>query len=164
MYCKELKPPEKNQNNTEFLIEFNKYIDNETPNHPSCECVRRGWGGQLEMCVLTLTKASLPGDAAELFQSFFYPPVAPPLPELALRRFEKFPVFCFLYPKSFLKRVEGLWSSSSCPSGSARGLSCDYARLNLMRWPQFHTFTSRNGENEESNQSAAFSFGEISSS
>lgn len=51
MYCKELKPPEKNQNNTEFLIEFNKYIDNETPNHPSCECVRRGWGGQLEMCV-----------------------------------------------------------------------------------------------------------------
>lgn len=38
MYCKELKPPEKNQNNTEFLIEFNRYIDNETPNHPSCEC------------------------------------------------------------------------------------------------------------------------------
>ncbi|XP_056877918.1 voltage-dependent calcium channel subunit alpha-2/delta-1a isoform X1 [Takifugu flavidus] len=36
MYCKDLKPPEKNQNNTEFLIEFNKYIDNETPNHPSC--------------------------------------------------------------------------------------------------------------------------------
>lgn len=40
MYCKDLKPPEKDQNNTEFLIEFNKYIDSETPNHPSCECVR----------------------------------------------------------------------------------------------------------------------------
>lgn len=40
MYCKDLKPPEKNQNNTEFLIEFNKYIDNETPNNPSCEYIQ----------------------------------------------------------------------------------------------------------------------------
>lgn len=40
MYCTELKPPEKNQNNTEFLIEFNRYIDSETPNHPSCEYAR----------------------------------------------------------------------------------------------------------------------------
>uniref|UniRef100_H3D0B8 Calcium channel, voltage-dependent, alpha 2/delta subunit 1a n=1 Tax=Tetraodon nigroviridis TaxID=99883 RepID=H3D0B8_TETNG len=36
MYCKDLAPPEKNQNNTEFLIEFNKYIDIETPNNPLC--------------------------------------------------------------------------------------------------------------------------------
>ena len=62
MYCRELKPPEKNQNNTEFLIEFNKYIDNETPNHPSCECS--------DECVFVLTNASLPVGA---FTSFFIP-------------------------------------------------------------------------------------------
>lgn len=37
MYCKDLKPPDKNTNNTEFLMEFNDYIDTNTPNHPSCE-------------------------------------------------------------------------------------------------------------------------------
>lgn len=37
MYCKDLKPPDKNKNNTEFLMEFNDYIDTKTPNHPLCE-------------------------------------------------------------------------------------------------------------------------------
>lgn len=37
MYCKDLKPPDKNKNNTEFLMEFNDYIDTKTPNHPMCE-------------------------------------------------------------------------------------------------------------------------------
>uniref|UniRef100_A0A8D0CYI9 Calcium channel, voltage-dependent, alpha 2/delta subunit 1a n=1 Tax=Sander lucioperca TaxID=283035 RepID=A0A8D0CYI9_SANLU len=37
MYCKDLKPPDKNKNNTEFLIEFNNYIDTKTPNNPMCE-------------------------------------------------------------------------------------------------------------------------------
>uniref|UniRef100_A0A3Q4AE78 VWFA domain-containing protein n=1 Tax=Mola mola TaxID=94237 RepID=A0A3Q4AE78_MOLML len=35
MYCKDLKP-DKNKNNTEFLMEFNDYIDTKTPNNPSC--------------------------------------------------------------------------------------------------------------------------------
>lgn len=79
MYCKELKPPEKNQNNTEFLIEFNKYIDSETPNHPSCECPDQHhavFTGGPTGNVFMLTKAGLPGDAftglvlaAEPFQS-----------------------------------------------------------------------------------------------
>uniref|UniRef100_A0A3B5BDV9 Voltage-dependent calcium channel subunit alpha-2/delta-1-like n=1 Tax=Stegastes partitus TaxID=144197 RepID=A0A3B5BDV9_9TELE len=36
MYCKDLKPPDKNMNNTEFLMEFNNYIDTKTPNNPMC--------------------------------------------------------------------------------------------------------------------------------
>ncbi|TKS65201.1 Voltage-dependent calcium channel subunit alpha-2/delta-1 [Collichthys lucidus] len=36
VYCKDLKPPEKDKNNTEFLMEFNNYIDTKTPNHPLC--------------------------------------------------------------------------------------------------------------------------------
>ncbi|XP_030005490.1 voltage-dependent calcium channel subunit alpha-2/delta-1-like isoform X3 [Sphaeramia orbicularis] len=36
MYCKDLKPPDKNKNNTEFLMEFNYYIDTKTPNNPMC--------------------------------------------------------------------------------------------------------------------------------
>uniref|UniRef100_A0AAQ4QN72 Calcium channel, voltage-dependent, alpha 2/delta subunit 1a n=1 Tax=Gasterosteus aculeatus aculeatus TaxID=481459 RepID=A0AAQ4QN72_GASAC len=36
MYCKDLKLPDKNQNNTEFLMEFNDYIDTKTPNNPMC--------------------------------------------------------------------------------------------------------------------------------
>lgn len=36
MYCKDLKPPDKNTNNTEFLMEFNNYIDTKTPNDPKC--------------------------------------------------------------------------------------------------------------------------------
>ncbi|XP_068443193.1 voltage-dependent calcium channel subunit alpha-2/delta-1-like isoform X1 [Clinocottus analis] len=36
VYCKDLKPPDKNKNNTEFLIEFNDYIDTKTPNNPMC--------------------------------------------------------------------------------------------------------------------------------
>uniref|UniRef100_A0A3P8VD67 Calcium channel, voltage-dependent, alpha 2/delta subunit 1a n=1 Tax=Cynoglossus semilaevis TaxID=244447 RepID=A0A3P8VD67_CYNSE len=35
-YCKDLKPPDKNKNNTEFLVEFNDYIDTKTPNNPMC--------------------------------------------------------------------------------------------------------------------------------
>ncbi|XP_044198648.1 voltage-dependent calcium channel subunit alpha-2/delta-1-like isoform X4 [Thunnus albacares] len=35
-YCKDLKPPSKNENNTEFLMEFNNYIDTKTPNNPMC--------------------------------------------------------------------------------------------------------------------------------
>uniref|UniRef100_UPI003AABD26E voltage-dependent calcium channel subunit alpha-2/delta-1-like n=1 Tax=Centroberyx gerrardi TaxID=166262 RepID=UPI003AABD26E len=35
-YCKDLKPPDKNKNNTEFLMEFNNYIDRKTPNNPMC--------------------------------------------------------------------------------------------------------------------------------
>ncbi|XP_013859633.1 voltage-dependent calcium channel subunit alpha-2/delta-1a isoform X2 [Austrofundulus limnaeus] len=36
MYCKDLKPPDKNSTNTEFLKEFNNYIDTKTPNNPMC--------------------------------------------------------------------------------------------------------------------------------
>lgn len=36
MYCKDLKLPDKNKNNTEFLMEFNDYIDTKTPNNPMC--------------------------------------------------------------------------------------------------------------------------------
>ncbi|CAB1416054.1 unnamed protein product [Pleuronectes platessa] len=36
MYCKDLKLPDKNTNNTEFLMEFNNYIDTKTPNNPMC--------------------------------------------------------------------------------------------------------------------------------
>ncbi|CAN9508167.1 unnamed protein product [Ophioblennius macclurei] len=36
VYCKDLKPPDKNTNNTEFLMEFNMYIDTKTPNNPMC--------------------------------------------------------------------------------------------------------------------------------
>lgn len=36
VYCKDLKPPEKNSNNTEFLMDFNMYIDTKTPNNPMC--------------------------------------------------------------------------------------------------------------------------------
>ncbi|XP_028304308.1 voltage-dependent calcium channel subunit alpha-2/delta-1a isoform X2 [Gouania willdenowi] len=36
VYCKDLKPPGKNTNNTEFLMEFNTYIDTKTPNNPMC--------------------------------------------------------------------------------------------------------------------------------
>lgn len=35
-YCKDLKPPDKDSNNTEFLMEFNNYIDTKTPNNPMC--------------------------------------------------------------------------------------------------------------------------------
>ncbi|XP_076015083.1 voltage-dependent calcium channel subunit alpha-2/delta-1a [Genypterus blacodes] len=35
-YCKDLKTPDKNKNNTEFLMEFNDYIDTKTPNNPMC--------------------------------------------------------------------------------------------------------------------------------
>uniref|UniRef100_A0AAV2IWX2 VWFA domain-containing protein n=1 Tax=Knipowitschia caucasica TaxID=637954 RepID=A0AAV2IWX2_KNICA len=35
-YCKDLKTPEKGGNNTEFLMEFNSYIDTKTPNNPMC--------------------------------------------------------------------------------------------------------------------------------
>uniref|UniRef100_A0AAZ3P472 VWFA domain-containing protein n=1 Tax=Oncorhynchus tshawytscha TaxID=74940 RepID=A0AAZ3P472_ONCTS len=33
-YCKDLKP---SKNNTEFLMDFNEYIDRKTPNNPLCE-------------------------------------------------------------------------------------------------------------------------------
>ncbi|XP_029317351.1 voltage-dependent calcium channel subunit alpha-2/delta-1a isoform X2 [Cottoperca gobio] len=36
VYCKDLKPPDKYKNNTEFLVEFNDYIDTKTPNNPMC--------------------------------------------------------------------------------------------------------------------------------
>ncbi|KAM7378295.1 hypothetical protein PAMA_013272 [Pampus argenteus] len=36
MYCKDLKPPDKTKNNTDFLREFNTYIDTKTPNNPMC--------------------------------------------------------------------------------------------------------------------------------
>lgn len=36
MYCKDLKPPDKEANNTEFLMDFNNYIDRKTPNDPMC--------------------------------------------------------------------------------------------------------------------------------
>ncbi|KAM6961509.1 voltage-dependent calcium channel subunit alpha-2/delta-1a [Tautogolabrus adspersus] len=36
VYCQDLKPPDKNSNNTEFLMEFNDYIDIKTPNNPMC--------------------------------------------------------------------------------------------------------------------------------
>uniref|UniRef100_A0A7N9AVW1 Calcium channel, voltage-dependent, alpha 2/delta subunit 1a n=1 Tax=Mastacembelus armatus TaxID=205130 RepID=A0A7N9AVW1_9TELE len=41
MYCKDLKPPDKKKNNTEFLMEFNNYIDIKTPNNPMCEYQKR---------------------------------------------------------------------------------------------------------------------------
>uniref|UniRef100_A0A668AFM6 Calcium channel, voltage-dependent, alpha 2/delta subunit 1a n=1 Tax=Myripristis murdjan TaxID=586833 RepID=A0A668AFM6_9TELE len=40
-YCKDLKPPDKNENNTEFLMEFNNYIDRKTPNNPMCNTFQR---------------------------------------------------------------------------------------------------------------------------
>uniref|UniRef100_A0A3Q2Z123 Calcium channel, voltage-dependent, alpha 2/delta subunit 1a n=1 Tax=Hippocampus comes TaxID=109280 RepID=A0A3Q2Z123_HIPCM len=36
VYCKDLKPPDKDKSNTEFLMEFNNYIDTKTPNNPMC--------------------------------------------------------------------------------------------------------------------------------
>ncbi|KAM4712392.1 voltage-dependent calcium channel subunit alpha-2/delta-1a isoform 2-T2 [Anableps anableps] len=36
MYCKDLKPPDKETNNTEYLMDFNNYIDTKTPNNPMC--------------------------------------------------------------------------------------------------------------------------------
>nr|XP_057934647.1 voltage-dependent calcium channel subunit alpha-2/delta-1-like isoform X1 [Doryrhamphus excisus] len=36
VYCKDLKPPGKDKSNTEFLMEFNNYIDTKTPNNPMC--------------------------------------------------------------------------------------------------------------------------------
>lgn len=41
MYCKDLKP-DKKKNNTEFLMDFNDFIDTKTPNHPLCEYQKRG--------------------------------------------------------------------------------------------------------------------------
>uniref|UniRef100_A0A3P9N1A8 Calcium channel, voltage-dependent, alpha 2/delta subunit 1a n=1 Tax=Poecilia reticulata TaxID=8081 RepID=A0A3P9N1A8_POERE len=38
MYCKDLKPPDKKTNNTEYLMDFNNYIDTKTPNNPMCFC------------------------------------------------------------------------------------------------------------------------------
>ncbi|XP_072311179.1 voltage-dependent calcium channel subunit alpha-2/delta-1a [Eucyclogobius newberryi] len=35
-YCKDLKTPDKEGNNTEFLMAFNIYIDTKTPNDPKC--------------------------------------------------------------------------------------------------------------------------------
>uniref|UniRef100_A0A3B5M1W5 Calcium channel, voltage-dependent, alpha 2/delta subunit 1a n=1 Tax=Xiphophorus couchianus TaxID=32473 RepID=A0A3B5M1W5_9TELE len=40
MYCKDLKPPDKETNNTEYLMDFNNYIDTKTPNNPMCKCNR----------------------------------------------------------------------------------------------------------------------------
>lgn len=37
MYCKDLKPPDKETNNTEYLMDFNNYIDTKTPNNPMCK-------------------------------------------------------------------------------------------------------------------------------
>ncbi|XP_054910630.1 voltage-dependent calcium channel subunit alpha-2/delta-1-like [Poeciliopsis prolifica] len=36
MYCRDLKPPDKETNNTEYLMDFNNYIDIKTPNNPMC--------------------------------------------------------------------------------------------------------------------------------
>ncbi|XP_057711293.1 voltage-dependent calcium channel subunit alpha-2/delta-1a [Corythoichthys intestinalis] len=36
VYCKDLTPPDKDKSNTEFLMEFNNYIDTKTPNNPMC--------------------------------------------------------------------------------------------------------------------------------
>ncbi|XP_037552100.1 voltage-dependent calcium channel subunit alpha-2/delta-1a [Nematolebias whitei] len=36
MYCKDLKLPDKKSNNTEFLKQFNDYIDTKTPNNDMC--------------------------------------------------------------------------------------------------------------------------------
>ncbi|XP_072769390.1 voltage-dependent calcium channel subunit alpha-2/delta-1-like isoform X1 [Nerophis lumbriciformis] len=36
VYCKDLKLPDKDKSNTEFLMEFNNYIDTKTPNNPMC--------------------------------------------------------------------------------------------------------------------------------
>ncbi|XP_077565864.1 voltage-dependent calcium channel subunit alpha-2/delta-1-like [Stigmatopora nigra] len=36
VYCKDLTPPDKDKSNTEFLMEFNNYIDTKTPNDPMC--------------------------------------------------------------------------------------------------------------------------------
>uniref|UniRef100_A0A8C6NKA3 Calcium channel, voltage-dependent, alpha 2/delta subunit 1a n=1 Tax=Nothobranchius furzeri TaxID=105023 RepID=A0A8C6NKA3_NOTFU len=37
LYCNDLKPLDKNTNNTEFLMELNNYIDIKTPNDPNCK-------------------------------------------------------------------------------------------------------------------------------
>ncbi|XP_036005227.1 voltage-dependent calcium channel subunit alpha-2/delta-1a [Fundulus heteroclitus] len=36
MYCKDLKPPDKETSNINFLMDFNNYIDTKTPNNPMC--------------------------------------------------------------------------------------------------------------------------------
>ncbi|KAM4523031.1 voltage-dependent calcium channel subunit alpha-2/delta-1a [Fundulus diaphanus] len=36
MYCKDLKPPDKETSNINYLMDFNNYIDTKTPNNPMC--------------------------------------------------------------------------------------------------------------------------------
>lgn len=124
MYCKELKLPEKNQNNTEFLIQFNKYIDSETPNNPSCEYVQT-------RITLYIT-GPLTGNVCS--EGFVYLVTASVLVAVCfwvrftfilfsnsrIRSIKRFYAFFFLS----LKRVQWLWSSSRYHGGSASGVSC----------------------------------------
>uniref|UniRef100_A0A8C6WSV8 Calcium channel, voltage-dependent, alpha 2/delta subunit 1a n=1 Tax=Neogobius melanostomus TaxID=47308 RepID=A0A8C6WSV8_9GOBI len=58
-YCKDLKPPDKDSNNTEFLMEFNNYIDTKTPNNPMCN---------LEMVNRLLLDAGITSDLIKLWR------------------------------------------------------------------------------------------------
>lgn len=56
MYCKDLKPPDKKSNNTEFLKQFNDYIDTKTPNNDMCKYNMLGFFVSLHMtCSLALS-------------------------------------------------------------------------------------------------------------
>uniref|UniRef100_A0A8C9TY32 Calcium voltage-gated channel auxiliary subunit alpha2delta 1 n=1 Tax=Scleropages formosus TaxID=113540 RepID=A0A8C9TY32_SCLFO len=46
-YCKDLKILD---NNTEFLMDFNEFIDKQTPNGPSCDCTSRNSACALSQC------------------------------------------------------------------------------------------------------------------
>uniref|UniRef100_A0A8C6WT10 Calcium channel, voltage-dependent, alpha 2/delta subunit 1a n=1 Tax=Neogobius melanostomus TaxID=47308 RepID=A0A8C6WT10_9GOBI len=66
-YCKDLKPPDKDSNNTEFLMEFNNYIDTKTPNNPMCN---------LEMVNRLLLDAGITSDLIKLWRKTDTPFVA----------------------------------------------------------------------------------------
>uniref|UniRef100_A0AAZ3QNV2 VWFA domain-containing protein n=1 Tax=Oncorhynchus tshawytscha TaxID=74940 RepID=A0AAZ3QNV2_ONCTS len=82
-YCKDLKP---SKNNTEFLMDFNEYIDRKTPNNPLCnvDLVNRllldagitsdlvkQWRDQMPMCVFFSAGLDWTEDP-ETYESSFY--------------------------------------------------------------------------------------------
>lgn len=167
MYCKDLKPPEKNQNNTEFLIEFNKYIDNETPNHPSCEYIQASiapnanWKlaylghvslvllrnndaftdlGQLQSCFSpNHSNNFLVCFFLHVYNDFFY------LYKIGLCQFRNLLFFLlFIIKNMLLKWVQWLWSSSNSHD-IPRNLGIAHNCFN------FTLFSPPEAENNESN-------------
>ncbi|XP_034018822.1 voltage-dependent calcium channel subunit alpha-2/delta-1-like [Thalassophryne amazonica] len=64
-YCKDLKPPNKDKNNIEFLMEFNNYIDTKTPNNPMCN---------VELVNRLLLDAGITSDLIKLWKGNELPP------------------------------------------------------------------------------------------